>query len=91
MQGKNNNSSLMDVYLADGIASGGDAKNYDPFGTKLAWDTYLLDTCKGGSLVHVLPQYGETQTKSVTTSGSMGETVFSLAETMMINYIWAAR
>jgi len=78
MEGKNNNSSLLDIYLADAKAQGGDVQNFDQFGTKLAWDTYLLDTLPGGSLYHVLPQHGEIQSKSVTTSGSTGETVFSL-------------
>ena len=76
MQGKNSNSSLMDVYLSDAVASGGVYQNYYPYGTQLAWNSYLLDSV-GGNLVHVLPNHGETQTKSVETSGSMGETVFS--------------
>lgn len=76
MQGTNNNSSLMDVYLADAIANGGTYSNYNPYGTQQAWNNYLLDSV-GGKLVHVLPSYGETQTKSVETSGSMGETVIS--------------
>ncbi len=75
MEGKNNKNSLADIYLADAQANSG---AYDQFGTQLAWDTYLLDTLSGGTLYHQLPMYGETQSKSVTTSGSSGETIFSL-------------
>ena len=77
MEGKNNYSSLLDVYLAE-ANSKGDVSSFDKFGTKLAWDTYLLDTTSGGSFYHMLPKYGETQSKSINTSGSMGETVFTL-------------
>lgn len=77
MQGKNNNGSLLDVYLADAIADGGHSQNYNQFGTQLAWNTYLIDSANGG-LTHVLPNHGETQSKYVETSGAMGETVFSL-------------
>lgn len=76
MEGKNNNSSLLDVYLGEANAKK-DISSFDQFGAKLAWDTYLLDTAAGGSFYHMLPKYGETQSKSVTTSGSMGESVFS--------------
>lgn len=77
MSGNNTKSSLLDIYLADAIAEG-NPNNFDPFGTLLAWNTYLLDTALGGSYFHVIPNYGELQIKSVETSGSMGETVFTL-------------
>jgi len=75
MQGKNNNGSLLDVYLADANKNGTDS---DPFGTQLAWNTYMLNYDSLNNMYyHVLPNHGETQSKYVETSGSMGESVFS--------------
>ncbi len=74
MKGNNNNGSMLDAYLYDAVYNNG--INNDLFGTQLAWNSYLLDSV-GGKLVHALPNYGETQTKYVQSSGSMGEIVFS--------------
>ncbi|HEY4799608.1 MAG TPA: outer membrane protein transport protein, partial [Bacteroidia bacterium] len=77
IKGKNDNNSLLDVYLADANSNGKNVDSYDQFGTRLAWDTYLLDTTSAGVYYHVLPQFGETQEKTITSSGSKGEAVFS--------------
>ncbi|MBI4947039.1 MAG: outer membrane protein transport protein [Bacteroidetes bacterium] len=75
MQGKNNKGSLLDVYLADANKNGTET---DPYGTQLAWNTYLLNYDSLNNMYYpVLPNHGETQSKYVETSGSMGETVFS--------------
>ena len=74
--GVNNRGSLLDSYLADANKQGGIYQNYNPYGTQLAWNNYLLDST-GTGLVHVLPNYGETQSMSVQSSGSMGEIVLS--------------
>lgn len=77
MSGTADSSSLLDIYLnsAQGFT---DANTLDPFGAQLAWNTWLLDTINAGNYYHVIPQYGQKQTKSVTTRGHMGEMVFAL-------------
>lgn len=78
MGGKNDKSSLLDVYLDDATATG-DFNDFDQFSTGLAWNTWLIDyDSTNGNYFHVLPNHGENQSKSVTSNGSMGETVFTL-------------
>ena len=74
--GVNNRGSLLDSYLADANNNVGLYQNYNPYGTQLAWNSWLLDSV-GGKLVHVLPNYGEKQSMSVQSSGAMGEGVLS--------------
>jgi hypothetical protein len=77
MQTTNSKGSLLDVYLADGQANG--FNNSDQFGTQLAWNSNLVwQDSASGNFYHVLPYYGETQKKYIESSGSQGETVFSL-------------
>jgi hypothetical protein len=80
MAGKNTSSSLLDVFVADAVASGGDTNAMDPFGTQLSLNTFAIwkDTADGNFYHHLQTIYGEQQNKSVTTRGSMGETVFTL-------------
>ena len=77
--GKNSNNSLLDIYLSDAINSGGDTSAMDPFGTQLALNTSAIweDTI-GNFFHHIQGLYGEEQSKDITSSGSMGETVFTL-------------
>ena len=79
MSGKNSTSSLLDVYLSDATNVGGDTNSMDRFGTQLALYTGAIwqDT-SNGIFYHHLLAYGEQQGKSITTSGAMGETVFTL-------------
>lgn len=71
--GENNNSSLLDVYVAN--ANGHLPSEFDGFSTGLAWTTYLINPGFSDTTqyYHVIPYYGETQRKSVETSGHMGE------------------
>jgi len=74
--GKNAQGSLADTYVND-LNSGG---KLDPFGSQLAYDTYLIDTIPGNSAYYFTPlnpHYGQTQTLQRTTYGSMGETDIS--------------
>lgn len=76
--GDNKKSSLLDTYVAD--ANGHDYTQFDQFSTGLAWQAWLINPVDtSGSLIynHVIPNYGEKQKKSSTTTGSMGETVIS--------------
>lgn len=80
MTGKNSQSSLLDVYLNDAINSGGDTSLMSPFGTQLALNTgaVFYDSATATYYHHLQGIYGEEQSKSITTGGSMGETVFTL-------------
>jgi long-subunit fatty acid transport protein len=75
--GDNTESSLLDVYVAN--ANGHSSASFDGFSTGLAWTTYLFNPTASDSLsyYHVIPNYGETQRKSVDSKGGMGEFVFS--------------
>ncbi len=74
VEGANNGSSLLDLF------KGQIEKNdFSLFGTQLAWKAYLIDfDSAGNKYFTVFPTYGETQKKSISKSGSIGETVFSL-------------
>jgi hypothetical protein len=80
MTGKNLTSSLLDIYVSDAQNVNGDTSQMDPFGTQLALNSsaIFLDTSNGQFYHHLQGIYGEEQSKEVTTSGSMGETVFTL-------------
>ena len=80
MSGKNSSNSLLDIFVSDAISSNGDPDAMDPFTTELAINSNAvwLDTNNGNYYHHFMGSDGEMQSKSVTTSGSMGETVFTL-------------
>jgi hypothetical protein len=80
MSGKNTDNSLLDLYIGDAQGAGMDTSAMDPFSTQLALysGAIFMDTSNGIFYHHLQGAYGEEQSKSVTTSGSMGETVFSL-------------
>ncbi len=68
----NTTSSFLDTYIAD--AYGIKPKNLDDFSTGLAYDAYLINPIKDSTqYVHVIPHYGELQTKTIATKGAMGE------------------
>ncbi|MDF2435707.1 MAG: hypothetical protein K0Q95_83 [Bacteroidota bacterium] len=72
--GNNKESSLLDVFAADANNTV-DPDKFDGFSTGLAWTTYLinpsfLDTTQYD---HVIYNYGQTQRKTVESSGHMGE------------------
>lgn len=77
IQGNNKTSSLLDTYVAN--ANGHTSSDFDQFSTGLAWQTYLINPDSSNNLLynHVITNYGEYQKKSVTSKGSMGETVIS--------------
>jgi long-subunit fatty acid transport protein len=77
IKGENKSSSLLDVYVAN--ANGHSPDDFDGFSTGLAWTTYLFNPLAFDSnyYYHVIPNYGQTQRKSVQSEGGMGEGVFS--------------
>lgn len=79
MSGLNFDNSMLDIYISDAESAGGDTSAMDPFSTQLALSSgaIFMDT-NGVFYHHLLSGYGEEQSKTVTSSGSMGETVFSL-------------
>lgn len=77
-QGNNNANSLLDTYVSN--ANGHPSEDFDAFSTDLAWQTYLInpaDTTNNNQYNHVITEYGQLQSKTVETRGSMGETVLS--------------
>jgi len=80
MTGRNTKNSLLDVYVTDALNAGGDTSAMDQFGTQLALYTGAIwqDTANGNFYHHMQGIYGEEQGKQVTSSGSMGEAVFTL-------------
>lgn len=80
MEAVNNESSLIDVYLNEVKGVTPSTIESDPayaFGANLAWWTYLIDVDTSGNYFSAIPNYGETQKSTVTSRGSMGETVFT--------------
>ena len=80
MTGKNADNSLLDLYVNDAQTAGGDTNAMDAFSTQLALNSgaIFMDTSNGIFYHHMMGTFGEEQSKSVTSSGSMGETVFTL-------------
>jgi hypothetical protein len=89
IEGKNGQSSLLDVWYNQAIANGGqNPSQLDAFGAGLAWQTYLLDTIPSDTINNTpwyyysqinTPNDGITQRKRIMTSGGMGETAISYA------------
>ncbi|MFH1322116.1 MAG: hypothetical protein ABII90_15880 [Bacteroidota bacterium] len=80
IQGVNPNSSLLDLYLQNiQGANSSDIFSNDPFGSGLAWDTYLIntDSIDTTTYVSMIPHAGAYQRKIITTRGRMSEMVFS--------------
>ncbi len=79
MTGKNDSTSLLDIYVSDAMNVGGDTNSMDQFGTQLAlFSNGIWQDTNGTFYHHMQGSYGEEQSKQVTSSGSMGETVFTL-------------
>lgn len=78
--GVNTQNSLLDYFVeqANGINPGSLTDAF-PFDAGLAYQTYLInpDTIDTTQYTHVIPSAGELQEKASTTTGSMGEVVFS--------------
>lgn len=78
MKGVNNANSLTDEF----VYTANHTSEWDPFTDGLAWETYLIDY---DSLAGVYysdfdgSSYGQTQRRSVSSSGSLGEFDFSMA------------
>jgi hypothetical protein len=73
IEGVNENSSLADWFWFD--ANNQDPELLDPFGTRLAFDAYLIDTIDNGYIINVpLPV---RQRKTIETSGNLGEVAIS--------------
>lgn len=78
MEGKNPNSSLLDVYAYSANQSGTDVNSLDPFGAQLAFNTYLLDTVTAGDYYSIIQNYGQNQIKTIDAKGNMGEMFFGI-------------
>lgn len=82
IDGYNPNSSLSDLYevYADGIYP----DQLDPYDTRPAFNTYLIDTIPGQPTEYYPASLGgERQINTITTEGSMNEVVFSAAANYM--------
>jgi hypothetical protein len=76
IEGKNNSSSMMDVYHS--AAQGLTPDNLDQFSTQLAFNTYLIDTLNGSkNYISNVPSGGVLQQKTLETSGGMHEIVLA--------------
>jgi len=75
-EGANSINSIADYFLAD--AQGNQPQNLSDFSTKLAFNTYLIDT-SGGLTSYVSPinRGGVLQSKSIMASGSNNELVLT--------------
>ena len=80
ISGQNTANSMLDLYIADAQGVSGDTSAMDPFSTQLALysGAIFMDTANGTFYHHLQGLYGEEQSKSISSSGSMGETVFTL-------------
>jgi hypothetical protein len=82
IQGQNNNSSITDYFAAS--ADGYSYDQLNSFNEWLAWETYLIDPDTALSAnpnvnyISSLDGRGETQTKQLDQSGSIGEYAFSM-------------
>jgi len=77
IEGPNAQNSILDEYLAD--AMGTEPADLEPFGTEMAFNTYLLDTI--GSLTDyysAVPRGGTMQSKYIEYSGAVNEMVLTL-------------
>lgn len=88
MQGINQNSSRMDVYIEETYDMFDMGYNldeiyeYSPFYLGPAWDTYLLDTLRFGNDLYIespVPPGGILQTQQITTKGSNNEYLASFS------------
>ncbi len=78
MKGVNNFNSLVDGFVSTANSNSG---SWDPFTDGLAWETYLIDYDSiAGEYYSDFDgsDYGQTQRRSVTSKGSLGEYDFSL-------------
>jgi hypothetical protein len=78
MKGINNSNSLVDGFVSTANSSSG---SWDPFSDGLAWETYLIDYDSIAGVYYSDfdgSDYGQTQRRTVSTRGSLGEYDFSL-------------
>lgn len=77
MSGINQNNSLVDEFVYTANMN----DDWDPFTDELAWETWLIDYDSIAGVFYSdfdVSGYGQTQRRSVKTSGSLGEYVFNL-------------
>jgi hypothetical protein len=79
MSGYNNENSLLTTYVNEVNRSGANPEDWDPFGARLAYDSYLInyDSIDKMQWVAYMQSGKVQQTKTVETSGSLNETVLS--------------
>ena len=87
-KGKNNNSSYSEKYLEqlinDNVTDPNEAASYDPYGTSLAFNTYLIDTLQApdgsvsGYKTQANPSTGLNQQNTINTSGGITDLALGL-------------
>lgn len=78
MKGVNNSNSLVDDFVSTANSSSG---SWDPFTDGLAWETFLIDYDSIAGVYYSDfdgSDYGQTQRRTVSTKGSLGEWDFSV-------------
>lgn len=77
IEGNNYTSSLADKFIDD--AWGMDPEDLDPFGARLAFDAFLMDTAEGTNYeYYALVPFPIDQRKTIETKGNIGEMSFSV-------------
>lgn len=77
IEGNNFTSSLADKFIDD--AWGNDPEILDPFGARLAFDAYVIDTVEGTDFQYnTSVPFDINQRKTLETKGNMGEMAFSM-------------
>lgn len=77
MRGENSESSLADLFFAD--ADGTDPENLNPFGSRLAFDGYLIDTIPGSAYEYFIGvPLPVSQRRTVETRGRSGQWAFAM-------------
>jgi hypothetical protein len=77
IEGGNPETSYMNAMMVD--ANGTEPQNLDAFDTKLAFNTYLIDTLGGlTDYISSVPKAGTLQQKSINVSGSNNELVITI-------------
>jgi len=77
MEGVNNSNSLVDEFVYTANLN----NDWDPFTDELAWETFLIDYDEEAGVFYSdfdISGYGQTQRRTVSKSGSIGEYLFSL-------------
>lgn len=78
IEGYNSSGSMTDYFAH--VANGKATTNFNEFNERLAYDAYLIDPLDTLNYTYItaLPNYGETQSKTITSYGGHGDYNFTL-------------